>query len=346
MMSARLFTMKTPSIFSILTATALVGIGSTSAFAQVATEPVGFVSKSSQSGSDVTFAPALHRAPVFTGVIGSIDDADTITVSGTPAWTANQFGGQTHYVLIGSGDREGLFAEITANDADSVDLVFLVQNLGTVDGDKVAAGDEIKIVPYWTLGTLFPDGSVPDLTSLLLFDRTQTGINKSASTVFINYATFGWYDGGTLSNSRIIYPDESVVLRAPAGEVLNLTQVGAVPMERVRTLLSNETPGQDQDIRMTTGLPVPVTVGEYLNPGANGDLDSLLIFDDSQSGQNKSAATVLIYYNSFGWYDGGTLADGYVLQPGQGFIYRKAAANSANDVVVNFQPAYQAPPAP
>lgn len=332
--------MKTKACATLLS---LVLLGAVSSFAQTTatTEPVGFVSKTVPANSDATYCPSLQRTAAFVGTVGTINDTDTITVGGTsPGWTTDQFK-NTHYLLIGSGDREGLFAEIVGNTANSVDVVFFVGGFGTVSGDRVNVGDQVKIIPFWNLGTLLPDGVVPDGTTVLLYNRSQSGINKSASVIYTMYAGFGWYDGPNNGNSQVVYPDESFVIRSPAGQAVNLTQTGAVPMDKIRTLLTNVTPGQDQDIRVTSGIPVPVTLSSVFNPGAAGDGDTVLVFNDASSGLNKSASNVITYYNGFGWYDGPTDMSGLLLQPGQGLLYRKAGANSAQQLVVSFKPSYQ-----
>lgn len=325
-----------------LFAAAILG-GVLSSQAQTTTEPVGFVSKTIPANSDATFAPAVQRAAAFVGTVGAIVDADTIEVGGTsPAWTTNQFvSSGAYYVIFGSGDREGLFAHISANSANRLDLSFLTQDLGTVTGDRVNVGDQIKIIPYWTLGTLLPDGAVADGTTVFLYSKNQTGINRSASAIFIMYAGFGWYDGPTDGNNQIIYPDESIIVRAPASGAVSVTSTGTVPMDKVRSVLENETPGQDQDIRVTSGVPVPIALSTMFNPGAAGDGDIVLIFNDASAGQNKSAIATVTYYNGFGWYDGPTDMNSYMVQPTQGLIYRKLGTHSATPVVVSYKPSYQ-----
>lgn len=315
-------------------------LGSSSLFAQSAeTPPVGFVSKTVPAGADATYAPAFHRTPAFVGVVETLPSSTTIQVSGTPGWSINQFK-DTHYVLISSGPKDGLFAEISANSETSLSLSFLVGDLGTEPGESVAEGDKIKIIPYWTLGTLIPQDSVPNNTQIFLYNREQSGVNKSASSIYTHFTGFGWYNGPTNGNGQIVYPDESIVVRAPVGAEVNLTQVGTVPLDNVRTMLSNIAPGQDQDIRVTSTLPVGVPVGELFTPGSAGNGDKLLIFNDNSNGRNKSASAILTYFAGFGWYSGPTDMNQTMIQPGQGVVYRKAGANSAQNVIVNYTPPY------
>lgn len=303
------------------------------------TPPVGFVSKTVPAGADVTYAPAFHRSPAFIGEVATVVNATTLELAGEPGWTVDQFK-QTHYLLVSSGPKEGLFAEISGNTASSLSLTFLIGNLGTEPGDAVVSGDQVKIIPYWTLGTLMPQDSVPNNTQVFLYNRSQSGVNKSASAIYTHFTGYGWYSGPTNGNNQILYPDESVVIRAPVGVSFTLTQSGSVPLDNVRTLLSNITAGQDQDIRVASTLPVGTPVGSLFAPGSAGNGDKLLIFDEASSGRNKSASMILTYYTGFGWYSGPSDMNSLQIQPGQGVVYRKAGANSAQNIVVNYAPPY------
>ncbi len=313
--------------------------------AQVTTTPVAFVSTSvtanvGGSGTDLTYSPALNGTPAFQGTIATIPSSSSLQISGSPGWTANQYA-NSYYVLIASGNLQGLWAQISGNTTDTLSLTFFVGNLGSVAGSQVAVGDSVIIYPFWTLGTLVPDGPAPNGTVALLYDRSQSGINKSASSIYTMYSGFGWYSGSTNGNGQIIYPDESLVIRVPAGQTLNLSVTGSVPMNKISTLLQNISAGQDQDIRITTGCPVPVGLGSFLNNGTPSGGDVVLIFDDTAQGINKSASVIGTYYAGFGWYSGSTDLTNYQIQPTQGIVYRKAGANSSTNITNTFKPAYQ-----
>jgi len=181
----------------------------------VATDPVGYVTLTVEAYSDAVVSPVMARPASFVGTISSVDDEDTITLSGTPNFTVDEFapsdssGNNSFYVQFTSGDREGLWAIVSANTSSSLDLTFVNQDLGSVVGDQVLAGDGVEIIPFWTPATLFPDADVANLSELLVFSRTVAGINLSASATYVSFDTFGWYNGGTLVDNLPIYPDES-----------------------------------------------------------------------------------------------------------------------------------------
>lgn len=305
----------------------------------VETEPVGYVTTTVPANSDGIVSPALHRAPVFSGKIASVDDADSVTLTGA-SFTTDQYAGGGYYLLVSSGDREGMWAVIDSNDADTTNLTFVTEDLGSQAGDKVLAGDSVSIIPFWTPSTLIPDGSAPENTQLLVFSRNEPGINLSASGTYTYFDGFGWYSGPTDFSDTPIYPDESVIVRNVSGSPINVVQSGNVPMSAFRTVLSHVSTGVQQDIRLTSGLPSPITLSELADPGAAGDGDQILIFDSAQTGQNKSASITATYFDGFGWYSGPTDLNTHTINPGEGFIYRKAASNSG-DVVVDLKPSYQ-----
>ena len=319
-----------------------------SGFAQasVATDPVGYVTVTVEANSDAVVSAVMSRPSVFTGTIASVDDADTVTLSDSPGFSTDEFaptdlsGNNSYYVKLTSGDREGLWAIISGNTTSSLDLTFVTQNLGSVENDKVQAGDTVEIIPCWTPATLFPEANISNLSELLVFSRTVAGINLSASATYVCYDGFGWYNGGTLVDNLPIYPDESLIFRNKSVSPQQLTQAGVVPMAAFRTVLALVDDGIMQDIRLTSGLPVNVTLQELADLGADGDGDQILIFDNTLAGENKSASITATYYNGFGWYNGGTPMNSYVLTPGEGIVYRKQGANTS-EVVLDIKPTYQ-----
>ena len=312
----------------------------------VSTDPVGFVTNEVPANSDAIFSAVMSRPSAYAGAVATVDDADTVSLTGNPDFTVDQFaptdeaGSNSYYILFTSGDREGLWAVISANTASSVDVTFVNQDFGSTPGDSVVAGDTVKIIPFWTPGTLFPDEDVTNLSELLVFSRAQAGVNLAASATYVSYDDFGWYDGPTNVNNLPIYPDESVVFRNTSGAVQSFTQAGNVPMSAYRTVLSLVANGTTQDIRLTSGLPVAVSLQELVDAGAASDGDQILIFNNSVTGQNKAAAMTAVYYNGFGWYDGPTDVNGHTIEVGQGIVYRKSGTNTA-DILVDITPAYQ-----
>ena len=82
--------MKTPHKFITLLSGAV--LLASSGFAQtVATDPVGYVTTTVEAYSDAVVSPVMARPASFVGTISSVDDGDTITLSGTPNFTVDEF---------------------------------------------------------------------------------------------------------------------------------------------------------------------------------------------------------------------------------------------------------------
>jgi uncharacterized protein (TIGR02597 family) len=289
------------------------------------TDPVGVVTHQTMVGSDMAVAPTLHREPVFSGVIQEISNGNVITVANNPDWTQDTLAG-THYLLVCDGDRQGLFASVAANTQNSMTLEFISETLGSEQGDRVEPGDFIKVIPYWTLATLFPDGSVPDRTEVLVFDRNSTGINKAGSPITY-FDGFGWYAGPTNKNNENIFPDESLVLRPPSGSTAAFSVTGHVPMVPLRVSVGQLANGIQQDTRISNPFPIEVPLQVLLEPGNSANGDEVLVFDNSNVGINKAGAPIT-YYTGFGWYAGPTNSNSRLIAPGQGLVYRRAATNT------------------
>ena len=340
MMSARLFTMKTPSIFSILTATALVGIGAT-AFAQVATEPVGFVSQDVPANSDAVIGVPLYRAAAFKGKIDSIS-GNVITVVGTPGFTADQFvqdisvqpapQPSTFVVSLATGSKEGLTATITANGTNTLTVIPAegddLTGLATEQADGAGNGDEIDIIPLWTPGTLFPDGVTAGV-QLLLIPNGAAGVNLGANPILFSNGT-GWLNSNNGFADATHLPlrfGQGLIMRNTSGSPITVTSVGAVPMSSHRLVIRTLADNTPQDVWFSYASPVPTfigTAGLGFSPG-----DQLLAFDNSATGINKAATDILFYNGAGGWLDsnnGFANVNGtFELKPGFGYVFRKAA---------------------
>ncbi len=93
------------------------------------TDPVGFTTTSCLSNSDTLLSVPFTRPQTFVGAILSVSGG-TMTVSGAPGWTTNQFvyvqGSQPnhYYALLGpattTNPKEGHLYTVTANTTDSL----------------------------------------------------------------------------------------------------------------------------------------------------------------------------------------------------------------------------------
>ncbi|MEP6955778.1 MAG: TIGR02597 family protein [Chthoniobacterales bacterium] len=339
---------------------AMLSLCATQLFGQtVATDPVGFTTSATASNSDSYLAVPFTRPPDFVGSI-SAASGDTITVTGSP-WTANQFvyapGTQPkrYYALIGNGGssnpKEGRTYAITGNGTNTLTIDAAIDNV-----TGITANTQLTVVPYWTVGTLFPasdanvsftpsSSSAAFKTQVRVPDDSGTGINLGylATYYYSNNidgtgSNIGWRkvgDGNTVDHADdVLLPDSYFVLRNENGAPgLPFTALGSVLLKKLTVPLRAATKtAQDNPVSILRPLDVTLNMSG-LNPadGSFGANDQLLVFNNAQVGFDKSPSA--IYYRdpaaNFNWRLVGdaSLQDhgNDVIAFGTGFIVRKAA---------------------
>lgn len=329
--------MKTSKILYSLAAIALAQVS----LQAVETNPVGFVSVTVPANSDAILAVPLNRAATFTGVVNAVA-GNVITVTGTPGWTANQlvFNGpadagtdqlNTYALQLASGAKEGLIGKITANGTGTNPTVTITLDAGE-DLTGVLAGDQLDILPYWTPSTLIPSASVPADSSILLLATSAAGVNLSSIGI-LSFDGTNWFDEGfSVADHSPLFFGQAFILRTGNSQA-NISMVGSVPMNKHRVKLQIAAANTDQDIAVGYSSPVPTPIGSSGLGFSDGD--SLLVFNNSAAGINKSASTILSYsVADGGWLDEGfnVVNTTYILQPGQGYILRKAGVASTSSI--------------
>ncbi|MBE7497900.1 MAG: TIGR02597 family protein [Verrucomicrobiaceae bacterium] len=344
--------MKTSCFVQTLGVLALLGLSSQSlAQTTAASDPVGFVTVNVPANSDAVLAVPLSRASVFKGVIQSIS-GNTITVAGTsPAWTTNQFvqalPGQvnTYAVQIASGTKEGMTGKVTANAANSVTIQLdPAEDLSGVQTEAVNGagnGDHIDILPYWTPASLITS-AVSNGSQILLLEATTAGINLSSSGSF-GFDSGAWVDENTFeaADHAPLAFGRAFIFRN-GGASVGISMAGSVPMTKHRIIIRSFGAG-DQDVAVGFSSPVPTRIGS-VGLSFTED-DQLLVFDNTASGQNKSASQVLYYTTGDGWVDEtfSPVGTSFMLQPGQGYIFRKKGTGAAGTFVWTALQSYLAP---
>jgi uncharacterized protein (TIGR02597 family) len=330
-------------------------VGSVSA-QTVTTDPVGFTTAACPANADTLLGVPFTRLPEFTGAVQSVS-GNTITVSGSPGWTGNQFvynpaaspaQHNTYFVLIGphasTNPNEGRIYTVTANGSNTLTV--------TLNGDSISgvqANTQILVVPYHTLATLFPatDANVSFIASPSQFNRqTQilipnfaaAGINQSTGATYF-YLNGAWRKFGQPTTDDhgddVLLPTGYFTLRN-AGTGTNLTALGAVLVKKEAIPLATLTSGP-QDNAVSIIRPVNVTLdnlglitsGAFASsPSQFNRIDQLFVFDNAASGINKSASGTYYYANGH-WRKFGQdpTADfgPDVIAAGTGFVIRKGA---------------------
>ncbi len=339
-----------PILYPILAAIACGFASGQTAF----TNPVGYITVDVPASADTTITPALTRAPVYSGTSTAIS-GDDISAAGLTAGAFVSPNPQC-YLKVTSGSLEGMYFPVTANSATAITVE---AGDSTLQALGFTSGDSFKVIPYWTLNTLFPGGAGVGGTSdalaptdfVLVSDFEGTGPNRASGKVYF-YCTgdteldlpAGWYDNadpfaGTV-NDTPIDPSIQYTIRASAGSQVVVS--GEVPTTKASTEVVTSTNVNDNYL----AVPFPIDMslqdsGLQSVIAATSDAlaptEFVFVYDDAAEGFNKSAIAAYFYCSGdaeldlpAGWYDNadpfaGIVTDN-VLKAGRCFILRKAPA--------------------
>lgn len=325
------------------------------------------------ANSDSFFAIPLQRPAVYSGTVVSVA-GNTVNLSGTPNWTANQFAyaqgvqNSTFYCIIGSGSKKGAFYTVIANGSDSLTLEPNGESLA-----DIAAGTPVNLIPYWTLSELLPASSgfpaSPTFTpvaEVVFIAVNSPGINLASDSQYFYYSGTaaggaGWRRVGQSFTSKfdniVIYPDTPVRIRNSTSAQAAFTVTGIVPIQGHRSIIGTITPSVPQDNYVAIATAADTTLigtALHLSSAFSGSptftpVDELTLFDNAVSGFNKSPSSSYFYYTGTaaggpGWRRvGDSFINIYNTLPilaGSGFIIRKSPAFIPQDSVWAFTPAY------
>jgi uncharacterized protein (TIGR02597 family) len=317
----------------------------------VSTEATGFQRIPLAGNSDTLLSIPFVRLPAALNSVASASGS-TVQVSGSPAWAANKWvyvsGTQpnTYFLLIRSGAREGDYFTITANGANTLTLDLQGNNLTGLN-----PGDTLAIVPYWTLGTLFPGGQginpSPSLathsTEIMVPDMSAPGINTPIAHIYY-FWNGGWRESGQgtfLKNDEVFLPDMYVWVRQNVATSTEVVALGSVLPTRWRFPIARQASSkQDNLLAVPRPGAVSLNASGLIDSGAfkassslASHTDELYVYDNSTVGKNKTIAAIYYYWNGawrksgFGTIDFG---NDLVFTAGSGIIIRAAPAASAD----------------
>ncbi len=295
----------------------------------VTTDPVGAVTLTLKGGSDTHVSLPFHRPVALETQVSSNASisSNIIGVSASANLTANQFiysspsQTNTYYLQFTSGNRAGMYYTVTANDASTITI--------NPNGDaglsgNVANGDTFRVIPFWTLNTLFPSGqglhtgqnfNLNTQSVIITIPGNVSGINLSAAAEYFYYAGSNFNGPGwrqqtnpstpptTIVPDVIFPPDTLFIVRHPLSSAdTQLVLVGNVPMSAQSVIINALAANTPQDNAVSLPVPVSVTLAQSglsnvltqsttFNPS-----DLILQFDPNTIAQNKSATAEYFYY--------------------------------------------------
>lgn len=331
------------------------------------TTPVGYVTLDVPANSDTNIGQPLNRGVAFAGVATSV--AGSVVNVAAGSLTENQFvyssptQPNNYYLLAVGGALGGRYFDVVSNTTSSLTL-----DNGAVD---ISGITNFKVIPYWTLGTLFPAGAGVGTTTdifepngLVLFkDPAAIGVDRPTAVAMFHYTGTdeqgtGWYNNDDLSlglqNDLII--DPSMVSRVRnGGAAKQVVVTGEVPASAVATPIA--TAASATDNYLAVQFPLDVTLaGSGLSAvmKASTDIfepaDLLLIYDDLANGVDKPASAAYFYYvgtdeAGTGWYNNDDLSLGLqdnmlgILQAGRSYTVRSLAGTPGTSYSIT-QPPY------
>jgi len=304
--------------------------------------PVGGFTSVAAANTDTLVSPSLARAASW---VGALSGASGTTINASTAnWTAGQFnpGTDTYYVRVLSGALKGQYFVVTGNTASALTVDAAGMNLASI-----VTGDTAEIVPFWTLGTLYPStaagvafiastSALARQTELLFMDATGTGVNRAPSSTYY-YFNGAWRKSGssvTLSfNNTLVYPDAYFIQRNKAAST-SLVYVGRVQPGALGTVIQGASTQNDNFVAVS--FPVDIKLqdlglignGFSASPSALAITDRLLVFDPNQTGNNRAPSASYFYFNGAWRKSGQPVTNSFntdVVRAGSGFIIRKAA---------------------
>lgn len=309
-------------------------------FASTVETPVlGVFSGEIPANSEAYIGITTTRAPVFEGVVESVNAGSSkIVAGGEPAWSANQFvfadGVQPehYYLKITSGELEGAWFDISSNDAFSVTI-----EIGAGEIQKIAKGDSFQIIPHWTMATLFPDGGgfskatkiSATASATMLYKYTSYGTDGLEYPIGVNSASMqrfyyrergdinNWCDADKKDASNVLVEPNAVFVAVQPDNSCTYSYSGNIPMcatSFVLFTLDNGEGVQDQEMY----IPLPSAVDFELNELTSTLIDSGA-FTPSTSVASSPVDIIYAYENK---------SSGLNLTPDNSFFYRKRGATN------------------
>lgn len=356
-------------------------ISAAPALSQTATtDPVGFITVNAAGNADsFSFIP-FKRTPEYAGAVltpGGVAGS-VVTIAGTPNFTANQFvyvaGTQPkkYYALFTSGPKLGMYYSVTANGTNTLTL--------DPAGDDISgvSGATLNVIPYDTLGSVFPGGqgvngssshsAATRQTEILIPDNLTPGTDLAAAKSYYYYtgaagAGPGWRQAGfsgVIANDDILNPDTPFIVRHNVASGTSITFMGTVHMGTLSTPIGTIGAGQDQDNAVSLPIASNMTLaqsklfesGAFVGSSSHSATlrqDQLLIWDNTIPGKDKAADRSYYYYtgaagNGPGWRLAGDAAtvrnSDVVFTSTIGASIRKKSAGAPASVIWSVKPPY------
>jgi uncharacterized protein (TIGR02597 family) len=286
----------------------------------------------------------MEQAAVLSTSVGSVASG-VVTVSVDASATSD-----SHYLQFSDGVLAGQWFQVSASSATSITVAEDLEALGA------AASDTFRVVPFWTLSTLFgtdfPVSTDPftPVAEILGNDVTGVGINKAPASNYAyhdgssGFVSAGWFDvsnafGGTVDNQKLA-PNTFITIRNQSGSNYSLVLAGAVPTVALSTGVVSDPSSRNDNLVYN---PYPADIQLSLSALINvvdvstdpfSPVSEVVVYE-SFTGLNPAPTANYAYHDgssgfvAAGWFNvsdafGGT-QDTVTIPQGGAFIIRKGA---------------------
>lgn len=306
------------------------------------------------ANSDSLLSMPFIRPPAAHGLIEAVS-ASELQIGGAPSWAANQWAYQsgvrsnTYFLLIASGPMEGAYHTITGNSSNVVQLDL---EGGTLAG--ISPGDRVMIVPYWTMGSIFPGGlgihpsplAGNRHTEILFPNLVGSGVNLAPSRTLYYLNTWRQVaQGAANKNDEVVLPDMFLWVRHNVATNSEVTAHGIALPTKLRIPLRRQLSAEQDNV---VALPRPNAVPL----GLSGLFESGAFLPSATAGQRTDevfvyrAATPLVnrapeetyYYRNGDWrrvtFGNENMSGAAAFVPGGG-VFLRLDPSSNSSVWVN-----------
>lgn len=374
----------------------------------VETDPAGFVTVNLAGNSDSYVYIPFKRSPAFVGMAASLanngtydpgesftdnvtvngtwdagepftDTNNVVSLAGTPAFTVNQFvyvaGTQSnrYYAFLKSGTRAGMYYTVVSNSSTSITLDLAGDDLATAGA--ITGTTSLEVIPYDTLGTVFPGGAGVNPSSshslltrqseILIPNLAAAGIDLASpvSYYYFSGAGPGWRKAGAptiVANDTVLTPDVFFIVRHNVSTSTSLTFTGTVQMSTLATPVGTIAVSQDQDNAVALPFATEMSLaqlklyesGAFAGSSSHSLLnrqDQVLVWDNSVIGKNKGSGISYYYFTETsgvgrGWRKSGVpnviANDDVVIGPTKVIVIRKKSPGGPITSLWTVKPPY------
>lgn len=271
---------------------------------------IGMTKTLCQGGSDTLIGIPFQRPAVAGGKLAEeprLNGNVAILSATSPAGDFGEIANGEYYLrFIGDSASSGSWHPIVARSGNNITIHQRSHDLSLLE-----VGDLFEVIPYWTLGSLFPPetqstvhvsgGPLPPsrATEVLVTDLIREGVSLAPDRLYF-ITTTGWQQatsGFPVSGGQKVLPGQVIIVRHPEGADDTWFTALQRVLSGVERLPIRTSVRGHQDNVISLLRPVPIKLSELdlsadlfidsASNSANDRQDELLLFDNATASFNK-----------------------------------------------------------